>query len=112
MTTMRQVIDAAVAQRRFETMLLGSFALAALLLAVIGIYGVISYSRNRRRNEIGIRMALGAQARDVTGMTLSEGMRPVVIGLSIGLALALALGRVLGALLYEIRRAIPGCWRR
>lgn len=73
MTTMRQVIDAAVAQRRFQTILLGGFALAALLLAMIGIYGVISYSMNRRRNEIGIRMALGAQARDVTSMVLRQG---------------------------------------
>ena len=107
MTTMRQVIDSSVAQRRFETVLLGGFALAALLLAVIGIYGVISYSMNRRRNEIGIRMALGAEARQVIGTVLRQGMRPVVIGLLIGLAAALALGRVLGALLYEIRPADP-----
>lgn len=70
MTTMRQVIDSSVAQRRFDTMLLGGFALAAVLLAVIGIYGVVSYSINRRRNEIGIRVALGAEAGDVTGMVL------------------------------------------
>ncbi len=107
MTTMRQVIDSSVAQRRFQTMLLGGFALAALLLAVIGIYGVISYSVNRRRSEIGIRMALGAQAHDVTAMVLREGMRPVVIGLLIGLAAALALGRALGALLYEIHPNNP-----
>jgi len=107
MTTMRQVIRASIAQRRFQTMLLGSFALAALLLAVIGIYGVISYSVNRRRSEIGIRMALGAQAHDVTAMVLREGMRPVVIGLLIGLAAALALGRALGALLYEIHPNNP-----
>ena len=102
MTTMRQVISASVAQRRFETALLGGFALAALLLAVIGIYGVISYSVNRRRNEIGIRMALGAETRDVAGLVLREGMRPVAIGLMIGLGGALALGRVLSSLLYEI----------
>ena len=107
MTTMRQVISASVAQRRFETALLGGFALAALLLAVIGIYGVISYSVNRRRNEIGIRMALGAETRDVTGLVLREGMRPVAIGLLIGLGAALALGRVLGSLLYEISPGNP-----
>jgi len=107
MTSMRQVISASVAQRRFETALLGGFALAALLLAVIGIYGVISYSMNRRRGEIGIRMALGAEARQVIGMVLRQGMRPVAIGLLIGLATALALGRVLGALLYEIRPTDP-----
>lgn len=106
-TTMQQVITASVAQRRFETGLLGGFALAALLLAVIGIYGVISYSINRRRNEIGIRMALGAEKRQVIGMLLRQGMRPVAIGLLIGLAAAVALGRVLGALLYEIRPTDP-----
>ena len=105
--TMQQVITASVAQRRFETALLGGFASAALLLAVIGIYGVISYSVNRRRNEIGIRMALGASAGDVIGMVLRQGMRPVAIGLLAGLAAALALGRLLGALLYEIRPSDP-----
>jgi putative ABC transport system permease protein len=107
MMSMRQVMDASVAQRRFQAMLLGGFALAALLLAVVGIYGVISYSVNRRRNEIGIRMALGAQAANVRGMLLRQGMRPVAIGLAIGLAAALALGRLLGALLYEIRPSDP-----
>ena len=107
MTTMQQVITASVAQRRFETALLGGFASAALLLAVIGIYGVISYSMNRRRNEIGIRMALGAEARQVIGMVLTQGMRPVVLGLVAGLGAALALGRVLGTLLYEIRPTNP-----
>jgi predicted permease len=107
MASMRQVMSASVAQRRFETELLGGFALGALLLAVIGIYGVISYSVNRRRNEIGIRMALGAEARDVASLVLREGMRPVAIGLVIGLAGALALGRMLGALLYEISPSNP-----
>jgi putative ABC transport system permease protein len=106
-TSMRQVIHASVAQQRFQTTLLGAFALAALLLAVVGIYGVISYSVNRRRNEIGIRMALGAQTRDVNAMVLRQGMRPVAIGLVVGLAAALALGRLLGALLYEIRPSNP-----
>ena len=107
MKTMPQVITASVAQRRFQTMLLGGFALAALLLAVIGIYGVISYGVNRRRNEIGIRMALGADAGKVSRMVLGQGMRPVAIGLLLGLAAALALGRLLGALLYEIQPGNP-----
>ncbi len=105
--SMRQIISASVAERRFQTMLLGGFGLAALLLAVVGVYGVISYSVNRRRNEIGIRMALGAQATDVRGMLLRQGMRPVAIGLAVGLVAALALGRLLGALLYEIRPSNP-----
>jgi len=105
--SMRQIISASVAQRRFQTMLLGGFALAALLLAVIGVYGVISYSVNRRRGEIGIRMALGARAADVRGLVFQQAMRPVLIGLLVGLAAALAFGRLLGALLFEIRPSDP-----
>src|SRR5262249_1338617 len=82
-------------------------ALAALLLAAVGIYGVISYSVNRRRNEIGIRMALGANERDVRRMVLSQGMRPVALGMALGIAGALATGRALEALLYEMRANNP-----
>src|SRR5205807_4638503 len=96
-----------VSQRRFQTMLLAGFALGALLLAAIGIYGVISYSVNRRRNEIGIRMALGAGAGDVRNMVLRQGMRPVAVGLALGVACALALGRALQALLFEMRASNP-----
>jgi len=105
--SMGQIVSAAVAERRFQTAMLGGFALAALLLAVIGIYGVIAYSVNRRRGEIGIRMALGARAADVSALVLRQGMRPVLIGLIVGLAAALAFGRLLGALLYEIRPSDP-----
>jgi putative ABC transport system permease protein len=107
MKTMRQVVSNSVAQRRFQALLLGGFAGAALLLAAIGIYGVISYSVTRRRNEIGIRVALGASRRDVSGMVLRQGMRPVAIGLLIGLASAVALGRLLQVLLYEIHPSNP-----
>ncbi len=107
MKTMRQIVTASTAQRRFHTMLLGGFALAALLLAAIGIYGVISYAVNRRRGEIGIRMALGADAGQVSRMVLREGLRPVAIGLLAGLATALSLGRLLESLLYEIRASNP-----
>ena len=88
-------------------MLLAGFALGALLLAAVGIYGVISYSVNRRRNEIGIRMALGADAGDVRNMVLRQGMRPVTAGLVLGIAAALALGRLLQALLFEMRASNP-----
>jgi putative ABC transport system permease protein len=107
MKTMRQVVRDSVSQRRFQTMLLAAFALTALILATVGIYGVISYSVNRRRNEIGIRMALGAQAADVSRMVLRQGMRPVAIGLAIGLGGAMALGRVLQSLLFEMRATNP-----
>jgi len=107
MKTMRKVISDSVSQRRFQTILLAGFAGAALILATIGIYSVISYSVNRRRNEIGIRMALGAHSANVSTMVLRQGMRPVTIGLAIGLAGALALGRVLQALLFEMHPANP-----
>ena len=107
MKTMRQVLYESVSQRRFQTMLLAGFALGALLLAAIGIYGVISYSVNRRRNEIGIRMALGAAASDVRNMVLRQGMRPVAAGLVAGIACALALGRLLQALLFEMHASNP-----
>jgi predicted permease len=105
--TMRRILYESVSQRRFQTMLLAGFALGALLLAAVGIYGVISYSVNSRRNEIGIRMALGADAADVRNMVLRQGMRPVAAGLLMGIACALALGRLLQALLFEMRASNP-----
>jgi predicted permease len=107
MKTMQRIISDSVSERRFQTALLAGFALAALLLAVVGIYGVISYSVNRRRNEIAIRMALGARAADVNRMVLGQGMRPVAAGLVIGMAVALALGRLVQALLFQIRPSDP-----
>ena len=107
MKTMRQILYESVSQRRFQTMLLAGFALGALLLAAVGVYGVISYSVNRRRNEIGIRMALGAGAGDVRSMVLRQGMRPVAAGLALGIACALALGRLLQSLLFEMRPSNP-----
>jgi predicted permease len=107
MKTMQRIIFDAVSERRFQTGLLAGFALAALLLAVVGIYGVISYSVNRRRNEIAIRMALGAGAADVNRMVLGQGMRPVAAGLVIGMAIALALGRLVQALLFQTRPSDP-----
>jgi putative ABC transport system permease protein len=107
MKTMQQVVSASVSERRFQTALLAGFALGALILASLGVYGVISYSVNRRSNEIGIRMALGAQRREVTAMVLRQGMRPVAIGLVIGMASALALSRLLQALLFEMKATDP-----
>jgi predicted permease len=107
MKTMQRIISDSVSERRFQTTLLAVFALAALSLALVGIYGVISYSVNRRRNEIAIRMALGARPAQVTRMVLGQGMRPVAAGLVIGIGVALALSRLLEAMLFEIRPGDP-----
>jgi ABC-type antimicrobial peptide transport system permease subunit len=82
--------------------LLGVFAGIALLLAVIGIYGAVAYTVEQRTSEIGVRMALGAQAMDVLRLVVCQGMNPVILGLIIGLAATFAVGRLLAAQLYQI----------
>jgi putative ABC transport system permease protein len=91
-----------IEEPRLYTILLGSFAALALLLAGIGIYGVISYSVAQRTHEIGIRLALGAQKRDIRRLLIGQTMMPVSIGIAIGLGAALALTRVLRSLLFGI----------
>jgi putative ABC transport system permease protein len=105
--TMQDVVGASLAQQRFNMLLLAVFAGLALLLAAIGIYSVLAYSVKRRVREIGIRMALGAQVRDVLRLIVIEGMRPTLIGVAIGLAGALALGRVLANLIYGVKPTDP-----
>ena len=99
---LEQLIGGTLAQPRFNMMLLGSFAAVALLLAAIGIYGVIAYSVAQRTREIGIRMALGAQRGDVLRMILRQSMIIIGIGLAIGLFGAFALTRWMGSLLYGV----------
>jgi putative ABC transport system permease protein len=99
---MEKLIGGTLAQARFNTMLLGSFAAVALLLAAIGIYGVISYSVGQRTREIGIRMALGAQRGDVLRMILRQSMIIIGIGLMTGLCGAFVLTRWMGTLLYGV----------
>jgi putative ABC transport system permease protein len=101
---MRQFVDDSVAQPRFRTTVLGLFGAAALLLAVLGIYGVISYSVGRRTREVGIRLALGAAPSDVLRMVLFEGLGLVALGLALGLAGALLSTRYLSSLLFEVSR--------
>jgi len=81
--------------------MLGIGAAVALLIGVVGIYGVIAYAVAQRTREIGIRMALGAQTRDILRLIVNQGMRPVAFGLAVGLLAALALGRLIAAQLYQ-----------
>jgi putative ABC transport system permease protein len=100
--TMEQMLSQSVAARRFSMILLGVFAGLALILAAVGIYGVISYSVAQRTREVGIRMALGAQAMDVLMLVVRDGLRLVMIGVAIGLAGALMLTRLMTTLLFAV----------
>jgi len=104
---MDKVVTASVAQRRFQMYLLTGFAAFALLLASLGVFGVVSWSVARRRNEIGVRMALGARSLDVNRIVIRQGMLPVVAGLAVGIVAALALGNILSSLLYEVSARDP-----
>jgi putative ABC transport system permease protein len=105
--TMDEVLSTSVARPRFNTLLLTLFAGMALILAMVGVYGVISYSISHRTREIGIRMALGAQRREVMAMIVKEGLLYAATGLALGATGALALTRVLAGLLYGISPTDP-----
>jgi predicted permease len=96
-----------VAPQRFSTMVLAAFALSALLLAAVGLYGVLAFAVAQRTREIGVRIALGAQAREVILMIIRQGMRLVILGLVIGLAAAVGLARAMTALLYRTEPLDP-----
>ena len=105
--TMQQIVSQAVAQRRFQLVLALLFAGAALLLAGIGIYGVVSYSVTQRRNEMGIRMALGATEKNIRRMVVWQGLMPVFSGLAAGLLGAFAFGRIISSLLFGVAPSDP-----
>lgn len=105
--TMDQLVSDSVASSRFTLLLLSAFAGLALVLACIGIYGVMAYSVAQRTHEIGIRLALGAQRRDVLRLVLGQGARLVLIGVGIGLAAALILTRLMTTLLYRVSASDP-----
>lgn len=105
--TMDDILGGSVAQQRFQMLLAGVFAAAALLLTALGIYGVVSYSVARQQKEIGVRIAFGATSSAIHAHVLRHGMRPVLFGLVAGLATALAGGRVLNSLLFETHASNP-----
>jgi predicted permease len=104
---MNQIADESVSSHRFALFLVGLFAVLALVLATIGMYGVISYSVNQRMHEFGVRMALGARPRDLMRLVLGQGVKLAIAGSAIGLLGAVALARLLGNLLYGISGADP-----
>jgi putative ABC transport system permease protein len=106
-STLEQLLSKTIAQRRFNLLLLGLFSGLALVLAVVGIYGVVSYAVTQRTPEIGIRLALGAKEGDVRKLVIRQGMIPVVAGIAIGLSGALALTRLMKSLLFGISATDP-----
>ncbi len=105
--TLDSVLSESVATPRFRTFLLGVFAAVALILAVVGIYGVMSYSVSQRKHEIGIRMALGAQGSDVLKLVVGQGMKLALIGVVLGVAGAYGLTRLMSSLLYGVTATDP-----
>ncbi|MEE8115946.1 MAG: FtsX-like permease family protein, partial [Gemmatimonadales bacterium] len=101
------LVSASVAEPRFRAVLIGSFAALALLVSIVGIYGVMSFVIAQRTQEIGVRMALGATARGVLGQALAGGGRLIVVGMTIGTAAALAASRVLAGMLFDITATDP-----
>jgi putative ABC transport system permease protein len=102
-----EILAQVLGQAKLMMVLLGVFAGVALLLATVGIYGAVAYTVDQRTSEIGVRMALGAQTRDVLRLVVSQGMKPVVSGLALGIIATFALGRLIAAQLYQVSAHDP-----
>jgi putative ABC transport system permease protein len=105
--TMTEVVSRSVWQPRLYAILFGVFAAVALALASIGVYGVMAYSVSERTREIGVRVALGAQRRDVLKLVMAQGMSLTMIGAGVGLGAALALTRLMRSMLFEVSATDP-----
>jgi putative ABC transport system permease protein len=105
--TMEEIVSATVAVPRLVMLLFASFAAVALVLASLGIYGVMAYSVTQRTHEIGIRIALGAQTRNVLGLVVGQGMKLAVLGVGLGLAASFGLTRLMESLLFGIQATDP-----
>ena len=106
--TMEATVQQAMARERFASAVLGSFALVAGFLALLGVHGVLSYLVSHRSHEVGVRMALGASRRDVVGMIVRQGAAMTGLGVVVGLGLAYSLSTLLQGLLFEVS---PFCMR-
>ena len=104
---MSEVVDEALAQRKFQMRLAAAFGLGALMLAVIGIYGVVAYNVAQRRGELGLRMALGADGSALVSLMMKRGLWPVFAGLGAGLTLSVALGGFVRGLLFGVTVGDP-----
>lgn len=105
--TLARIVSNSVSQRRFQTVMVAVFGLAAMILAAIGVYSVVSYAMAQRQREIGVRIALGADRRDIARLVLRRGMAPVAVGMAIGLIAASGLARLMENLLFEVRVLDP-----
>ena len=105
--SMEDLMAVSLAQQRFNMLLLALFAALALILAAVGIYGLMAYSVSQRTHEIGVRLAIGAQRRDVLRLVLKDGARLTLLGIAIGIIVALALTRLMASLLFEVTPTDP-----